>query len=498
MFKKIKEWLKPKTKSKIGRPKLAGKELRKAAKLELVMAFALCGILVLSSASVLTGKSPIELLSFGAAGKASGSLSAEISSPEYKLICDGVEYGAYKIRSNVSAITASDNFLIYNQNGKLVTNPSAQNIWVKSPVIRKGYKVNDSAKIAKLSLTINGCTTDLNISTVLNSKTMYVFVKINKAGYIKRTPLKLNLLAVEEGKITVPEAATTQVNIDNGVAPQIVKMEYAISHQINSLNIIYVNIEDDAIPRIESSGTLKAILYNDTTNQKLMENGRSYNIEYNTGTNIYSQTIAGILLVKQESSDVFESILERNKNYRIEVIATDRVGNVSNKGIYRFYTDDRGYGYPITSAVATTRPIITNTTTVTTTSADNVLNGSGKKVGNIYIVIYPTHKSPVEYLTRVKFRTLFNYTQLPSNGGDQYYRKFVQYYIDSNNKIVTMSGTDESNSNVCTKIQEKSDYIYTYMYISQKKIFGRWLIYKDPNCIKSMVGYMATPLFEYR
>lgn len=500
MFKKIRKWFKPKTKSKVGRPKLANKDLKKSAKLELAMAFVLCAILVLSGTSVLTGKSPLELLSFGVAGKASGSLSAEISSPEYKLICDGVEYGVYRIRSNVSAITASDNFLVYGQNGKLVTNPSAQSTWVKSPVIRKGYKVSDLSKISKLSLTINDCTTNLNISTVLNSKTMYIFLKINKASYIKRTPIKLNLLAVEEGKIIVPETATTQVNIDNGVAPQIVQMEYVKPHPLlNSVNAIYVNIEDDAIPRIESSGTIKAVLYNDTTNQKLMEStNKSYLIGYNTGTSIFSQTIVSILLIKQESSDVFESILENNKNYRMEVTATDRVGNVSNKGIYRFYTDDRGYGYPITSAVATTRPMITNTTTVTTTSADNILGGSGKKFGNIKIDIYQTHKSPVEYLTRVQFMTVFRYEKLPSNGGDQYYRKFVQYYINSSNKIITMSGTDESNSNVCTIIPEKSSFLtYTSMYISQKKMFGRWLIYKDSGC-RSMVGYINTPLFEYR
>ena len=73
MLKKIKEWLEPKKKTKIGRPKLANRNVLKAAKIELAMAFVLIGITALSGTSVLTGKSPIELLSFGTASKVSGN-----------------------------------------------------------------------------------------------------------------------------------------------------------------------------------------------------------------------------------------------------------------------------------------------------------------------------------------------------------------------------------------------------------------------------------------
>lgn len=62
MIKKIKEWFTPKQKNKVGRPKLAKKELMKAVKIELVMAFVLCATLVFSGTSFLTGKSPLELL----------------------------------------------------------------------------------------------------------------------------------------------------------------------------------------------------------------------------------------------------------------------------------------------------------------------------------------------------------------------------------------------------------------------------------------------------
>lgn len=62
-----------KKEKKIGRPKLANKNILRSAKIELAMAFLLAGIMVLSGTSVLTGKSPIELLSFGAASKVSGN-----------------------------------------------------------------------------------------------------------------------------------------------------------------------------------------------------------------------------------------------------------------------------------------------------------------------------------------------------------------------------------------------------------------------------------------
>ncbi len=62
MLKKIKEWLTPKQKNKIGRPKLAKKDLLKSVKIELIIAFVLCATLILSGTSVFTGKSPLELL----------------------------------------------------------------------------------------------------------------------------------------------------------------------------------------------------------------------------------------------------------------------------------------------------------------------------------------------------------------------------------------------------------------------------------------------------
>ncbi|HOZ53825.1 MAG TPA: Ig-like domain-containing protein [Bacilli bacterium] len=75
MIKKIKEWLTPKEKNKIGRPKLARKELIKAVKVEIVMAFVLCATLVLSGTSFLTGKSPLELLGLNNQNKYFGSVT---------------------------------------------------------------------------------------------------------------------------------------------------------------------------------------------------------------------------------------------------------------------------------------------------------------------------------------------------------------------------------------------------------------------------------------
>lgn len=62
MIKKIKEWFTPKQKKKLGRPKLARKDLLKSAKIELVMTFLLLATFAFAGTSTLTGKSPLELL----------------------------------------------------------------------------------------------------------------------------------------------------------------------------------------------------------------------------------------------------------------------------------------------------------------------------------------------------------------------------------------------------------------------------------------------------
>ncbi|HOZ54042.1 MAG TPA: hypothetical protein PKY25_01765 [Bacilli bacterium] len=75
MIRKIKEWFTPKGKNKVGRPKLAKKELMKTVKIELAMAFVLCATLLFSFTSVLTGKSPLELLGLSDQNKYFGSVT---------------------------------------------------------------------------------------------------------------------------------------------------------------------------------------------------------------------------------------------------------------------------------------------------------------------------------------------------------------------------------------------------------------------------------------
>ena len=98
MFKKMRKWFTPKLKSKIGRPKLAKKGVLKAAKIELVMAFLLCATFALAGTSTLTGRSPLELLSFGLASKASGG-TYSVPSKTYNLVCNNKQIGTYTIQN---------------------------------------------------------------------------------------------------------------------------------------------------------------------------------------------------------------------------------------------------------------------------------------------------------------------------------------------------------------------------------------------------------------
>ncbi len=82
MLKKIKEWLEVKnSKNKVGRPKLAQKELKKSVKIEIALAFVLCATLVLSGTSALTGKSPLELLGLNGQNKFKGDVAVDYNSP---------------------------------------------------------------------------------------------------------------------------------------------------------------------------------------------------------------------------------------------------------------------------------------------------------------------------------------------------------------------------------------------------------------------------------
>ncbi len=100
MFNKIKNWLKPDENYQVGRPKIAEQKLKKTVKIEIALAFVLCATLVLSGTSALTGKSPIELLSFGSAGKASGNVEGKTigkASGTYALKCGSKTIGSYQL-----------------------------------------------------------------------------------------------------------------------------------------------------------------------------------------------------------------------------------------------------------------------------------------------------------------------------------------------------------------------------------------------------------------
>ncbi len=75
MFNKIKNWLKPDENYQVGRPKIAEKSLKKSVKIEIALAFVLCATLVLSGTSLLTGKSPLELIGVGNQIKFSGAIT---------------------------------------------------------------------------------------------------------------------------------------------------------------------------------------------------------------------------------------------------------------------------------------------------------------------------------------------------------------------------------------------------------------------------------------
>ncbi|HOZ54096.1 MAG TPA: hypothetical protein PKY25_02070 [Bacilli bacterium] len=74
MIKKIRKWLSANRKNKVGRPKLATDKLIRAAKMEAVLAFVLCSVLVLSGAGVLTNKNPLALLGLTGQSKLSGDV----------------------------------------------------------------------------------------------------------------------------------------------------------------------------------------------------------------------------------------------------------------------------------------------------------------------------------------------------------------------------------------------------------------------------------------
>lgn len=99
MFKRMRKWFTHKTKTKVGRPKLAKKGVLKAAKIEVALAFLLVATVALAGTSTLTGRSPLELLSFGLASKASGN--AIVGGGSVKFVCGSLgEIGTYKISSS--------------------------------------------------------------------------------------------------------------------------------------------------------------------------------------------------------------------------------------------------------------------------------------------------------------------------------------------------------------------------------------------------------------
>gem|GEM_PF-6629755 len=124
MLKKLKKLFTPKMKTKKGRPKLAKKGLLKAAKIELSLAILLCLIVALSGTSVLIGRSPIELLSFGLASKASGN--AIVGGGSVNLVCGNLgTIGSYKISSSSTAQTDA-----YSTSHIGISN--IPKVWVKS------------------------------------------------------------------------------------------------------------------------------------------------------------------------------------------------------------------------------------------------------------------------------------------------------------------------------------------------------------------------------
>lgn len=501
MLKKLKKMFTPKIKSKVGRPKLAKKDLLKSVKIELVMAFVLCATLVLSGTSVLTGKSPLELLSFGAADKAKGSIVDGEISETYPVSCNGINYGKYRIRYYNKGTSGPINNLIVTANGERIysvyytTSPT----WVKSPTFRyeiminSKYNKNNYEEIQDTFFTINGCKIKLNYDKTKRAERAVVFLNIDNSKYSGKTSIKFGTYIFQNSTPpkTIELTRSFNVYIDN-VAP--VVSYVAVSPEVSEPYIRIWASENthDTLNSRKDELTANVILYKYNSKTKLFEGTTKIKSIYSYEDNSYIGTHGYIDFKTAEGN----KILKENQKYSIDITVVDKAKNKSKVYRYNFFVDEKGLVREYIPVTTTTTIATTTKTAIKTTSTEisEYAVSKNKTIGNVKVVIYANYKSPVAYGTMVRFPTIFTYTKLPSKGGDQYYKKFVQYYIDSNNRLTPLFTNLESYP--CWKVDETAPSITPVMYIHQNKMYGRWLIYSDSSC-KSMVGYMNTPLYEH-
>ncbi len=497
MLNKIKEWLKPKNKNKVGRPKLANKDTKKIVKIEIALAFVLCATLVLSGTSVLTGKSPIELLSFGMAGKASGRAYVDATEgdvpQEYKLTCNGVDYGRYKVRYYTTPSTLSEKGQIgyYRTDGKPYTDFSQ---WVKAPTVRYEVTIPKNNEIRDIVIKLNNCAVIANYNIAKAARRVQIFVNFNDkelTGNVK--PEFYTYYQYRTANRSVYSYSTINkgetLKIDNK-APELVETSISkVNDGQNNTGTLNITTNEN----IYGAGwgdplnpTIKVSLYKYATSTKLFETTTSL-----SPSHLINGTFIGLTgHVTFYDKTTGKSILVNSQTYTAEIILTDAIGNVSEKKYFYFRVYENGTAsqvFPTTSGVSPTAP-------VTTTIKKPFVSTLSSRIGNVRVKINAYNESPVRKLTTVKFRTTFDYIVKPSAGGQAYFKTFEVSFLEH----LGVDATEVNPTNIykCVKIRENDDYGVTQMTVREQRTFGRWGIFTDANC-RDNVGYLYTQTYEY-
>ncbi len=293
---------------------------KKTLKVELALTIVLCFTLVLSGISVFTGKSPLEILSIGKAGKVKGSLEGEIlykDPNEYKLMCGKTELGTYNITYTSS--TDTKNTFIFEKD-----NP----VWGKSQNIKFQLKTKVGFKINVLTYKIVNiskgksilCKGTFEVAPIAKNMYPSAFVDIN----VKNTTIQGKLFpdAILRDKIAIIRTNNISeykdINVDNN-APKIIKVSIK---SLNKMPVVLVSAADSG----ELEGNIKYDIYK-YDNNKLSEE------VFLTKTNKYKLNFNKIELLTPLMLKVDKG------TYLLKITITDNVGNMGNV-VLKYITKD--------------------------------------------------------------------------------------------------------------------------------------------------------------
>ncbi len=492
MIKKVKEWLEiRKAKNKVGRPKLVTKDTLKAVKIELSLAFVFCAILLLFGTSIITSKSPLELLGINSKEEFAGA--ATNNNEILVLIAPStttttLPYGTV-VEIKTTFVNTSGTYYRKWFTYTIINGKDINNYGLSDGTLHQEAKCE---KVVNLSVTKSLLT--LSASNRYGKWIIYSDSECKTQVLEKRTLT----YTYKNNTITTIKANTTTITTTKGSSTTIKGNSTTTKVTTTTKLPIDINIVSDPRATTLPYNTvieLNTAFYNNTNNTYYrkwftytIENGKDIN-NYGLKTGTLKQEAKCTKINKGLSSVSPTITLSKPNRYGKWVIYSDSLCTKvlgERKSLVYTYSEK-----PVSTKVNTTTSKTTTTkqkTTITTIKPTT----SAKLPIDISIISDPL-ATTLPYNTVIELNTAFY-----NNSSNIYYRKWFTYKVENgieSNVYGLKTGTLKKEAD-CIKINKGISSASPTLTLSKPNRYGKWVVYSDSLCTK-VIGEKRTLIYTY-